>query len=159
MTLRLVLDTNIVLDLLHFFDRHTAALQCAIAAGRVRCFSDHDCLAELERVSAYPQFALAAPARAALLAGYRAMVSQLEAEPGEDATLPRCRDVDDQKFLVLAARARADFLITRDRQLLRLAKHRDAPCAIITARALGDLPGDLLGGASAAEDPVRFAGR
>lgn len=156
MTLRLVLDTNIVLDLLHFSDQRTEPLQRAIAAARVRCFSDNDCFAELERVSTYPQFALDAPARAALLARYCSMVDELEAEFGEDAILPRCRDVDDQKFLVLAARCRADFLITRDRQLLRLAKHRNAPCTIVTAQALGDVLGDLFGGEPAPEDPVRF---
>ncbi len=157
MTLRLVLDTNIVLDLLHFSDRRTEPLQHAIATARARCFSDNDCLAELERVSAYPQFALDAPARAALLARYCAMVDRLEVGPGGDTPLPRCRDVDDQKFLLLAARCRADFLITRDRELLRLARHRNAPCAIVSAQAFGAVLGNSLSGEPAPEDPVRFA--
>lgn len=149
--MRLVLDTNIVLDLLHFADRRTAPLQHAIDAGRVQCFCDSECLAELERVAAYPEFGLAAPARAALLARYLEVIERVEAVPGEQPALPRCRDVDDQKFLILAARCRADLLITRDRQLLRLAKHRDAPCAIVTAQNAGPL---LCGGEPAAEDPV-----
>jgi hypothetical protein len=44
---------------------------------------------------------------------------------------------DDQKFLILALRCRADLLITRDRLLLQLARHRrlPVPYAIVTAAA------------------------
>jgi predicted nucleic acid-binding protein len=38
------------------------------------------------------------------------------------AGFPICRDVDDQHFLALAYHAKADGLITKDRQLLRLRK-------------------------------------
>jgi predicted nucleic acid-binding protein len=37
-------------------------------------------------------------------------------------TLPRCRDRDDQKFLELAYQASATALLTRDEELLRLAR-------------------------------------
>ena len=56
--MRLVLDTNIVMDLLHFGDRHTHPLKTAIANGGVQCFTDTECLAELERVTGYPEFGL-----------------------------------------------------------------------------------------------------
>ncbi len=36
--------------------------------------------------------------------------------------LPRCSDVDDQKFLELARDARADVLISKDKALLKLAR-------------------------------------
>lgn len=39
-----------------------------------------------------------------------------------DVTLPRCRDRDDQKFLELAYQAGAVALLTRDDELLRLAR-------------------------------------
>lgn len=136
--MRLVLDTNIVMDMLHFANPHTAPLLAALTAGRCTAFTDRDCLAELERVCAYPAFALDAAAQSALLARYREFV--LIDEAGEDAAtvaLPRCRDPDDQKFLILAARCRADLLITRDKLLLRLASHRrlPPPFRILTAEA------------------------
>lgn len=56
--------------------------------------------------------------------------------PGEENyLLPRCRDADDQKFLILAARCRADLLLTRDKLLLRLSRHRHIPppCLILSA--------------------------
>ena len=68
--MRLVLDTNIVMDLLHFADRHTHPLQVAIDAGQMLCFTDKDCLAELERVTGYPEFGLDLIARQALMARY-----------------------------------------------------------------------------------------
>lgn len=139
--MRAVLDTNIVIDLLRFADPSTLDLRRAIARGAVLCFTDRDCLTELQRVSAYPQFQLDPAARRALLDGYRRFVLDCDAADPEgtanpdDRVLPRCRDADDQKFLILALRCRADLLITRDRQLLRLSGRRrpPLPCHIVTA--------------------------
>lgn len=124
---RLVLDTNIVMDMLHFADRHTHPLRAAIRKGKLQCFTDTECLAELERVTGYPEFGLDPAARQALMDSYRGFVTRCEASAEERFSLPRCRDKDDQKFLVLAARCQADLLITRDKLLLRLARHRHCP--------------------------------
>ena len=124
---RIVLDTNIVMDLLHFDDRHTQPLRGAIDDGQLQCFTDEDCLAELERVTGYPAFALDDDGRRALLASYLRFVQRCDAAGEEDYRLPRCRDADDQKFLILAARCQADILVTRDKLLLRLARHRTLP--------------------------------
>lgn len=135
--MRLVLDTNIVMDMLHFADRHTHPLQTLILDGQLQCFSDTDCLAELERVTGYPEFGLDLAARNALMEGYRRFVTVRDAVGEEDYPLPRCRDADDQKFLILAARCQADLLVTRDKLLLRLARHRHQPppFSILTAEA------------------------
>ena len=141
--MRAVLDTNVIIDLLHFADPEALLLRAAIDDGSLQCFSDRPCLEELERVATYPQFALDGRAQQALLEDYRGFVTLCEpegvedGEDGEAYRLPRCRDVDDQKFLILARRCRADLLITRDRELLRLAsRRRPAPsCAIVSATA------------------------
>lgn len=137
--MRLVLDTNIVMDMLHFANPHTAPLLAALTAGRCTAFTDRDCLAELERVCTYPAFALDAAAQAALIARYTefAVVNDADDEDAPAIALPRCRDPDDQKFLILAARCGADLLITRDKLLLRLAGHRrlPPPFRILTAEA------------------------
>ncbi len=49
----------------------------------------------------------------------------------ERARLPVCRDPDDQKFLEAALNSRADFLLTKDRALLDLAR-RPLPFRILT---------------------------
>ena len=137
-SVRAVLDTNILMDMLHFHDGRAVRLKAAIDAGRVHCFSDAACLAELERVAAYPEFGLSPAAQDDLIAACRGILGVCEedaAKAGDNDVLPRCRDTDDQKFLELAARCRADVLVTRDRQLLRLARHRlrPPPFAILTA--------------------------
>ena len=52
--------------------------------------------------------------------------------------LPVCGDPDDQKFLELARACGADFLITKDRELLVLARRkiRRAPFGIVTPAQL-----------------------
>jgi uncharacterized protein len=141
--MRLVLDTNIVMDMLHFADRRTLPLYKLIDNGRFQCFTDSRCLAELERVTAYPEFKLDADARFRLMESYRQMVGVCEATGEEDYGLPQCRDKDDQKFLILAARCAADLLITRDKLLLRLAghRHKPPPFGIVTAETINTLLG------------------
>ncbi|WP_374680631.1 putative toxin-antitoxin system toxin component, PIN family [Accumulibacter sp.] len=136
--MRAVLDTNVIIDLLHFADPEALLLRAAIDNGSLHCFSDRQCLDELERVAAYAQFSLDGAAQEALIERYRGFVSFCEPAADEDGDayrLPRCRDADDQKFLILALRCRADLLITRDRELLRLAgrRHPAPPCAILSA--------------------------
>lgn len=124
---RIVLDTNIVMDLLHFADPHALTLAAGLASGRLQCFTDRECLAELARVAKYPGFGLSTAAQNDLLTRYRCLAQPCEADKsGEfsnEATtpLPQCRDPDDQKFLRLAARCHADLLLTRDKALLSLA--------------------------------------
>lgn len=141
--MRLVLDTNIVMDMLHFADVRTLPLQKLIGAKKMQCFTDSACLAELERVTAYPEFKLDANARVQLMEAYRKMTTVCEASGEENFLLPRCRDEDDQKFLILAARCAADLLITRDKLLLKLAHHRHKPPSfgIMTAEAANALFG------------------
>ena len=145
--MRLVLDTNIVMDMLHFTDRHTLPLKNAIDHGQLTCFTDSACMAELERVCGYPEFNLDAEKQRILLDNYRQIVTICDAFGEETFILPRCRDTDDQKFLILAARCKADLLITRDKLLLKLAHHRHKPppCPIITAETACTLlkPGRL----------------
>jgi predicted nucleic acid-binding protein len=54
------------------------------------------------------------------------------------ASLPRCRDPHDQKFLELALAAQADALVTKDQALLELAR-RKLPFRIAAPQALGPL--------------------
>ena len=130
--MKLVLDTNVVMDLFHFRDAGVAAIVEALAAGRASCVADGETLAELARVVTYPEFGLAAAAQAALLANYRRLVA-VAPETGEPPPkLPRCRDPDDQKFLQLAARAGADLLVTKDKALLRLRRRQGLGFAIAT---------------------------
>ena len=134
--LRLVLDTNVWLDWLVFDDPQIAPLKSAVAAGRAAIVIDGSCEDELIRVLAYPvrkvvpdatvQAARLAECRR-LTAGFRIQDSGSgSASPGY-WPLPVCSDPDDQKFLELARNAGVDGLVTKDRALLVLARHRSRP--------------------------------
>ena len=132
---RVVLDTNVCLDLLLFRDPATAALAVALHSGDIEVVSDSECRAEWQRVLGYPVLALDLPARLRLCADYDARVRLMaDATTAAVLPLPRCADPDDQKFLELARRAGARWLLTRDRALLALSRRteRDHGFAILT---------------------------
>jgi predicted nucleic acid-binding protein len=120
----LVLDTNTVMALWHFRDPALKALAEAIATGSFTLYSRDDALEEFRRVLAYTQFGISPGDQGHLFDTYRARVKPAP-EPAKDAPLlPACRDRDDQKFLEIARDAGVDHLLTRDKLLLKLARHR-----------------------------------
>ncbi len=119
--MRLVLDTNVVLDLVVFQDPGAENLRSAIEAKRVTLLTTADCMGELRRVLAYPRFGLDAGAQAKALRWVEDRSQPIETLPAQPG-LPRCSDPDDQKFLELAWAANADVLVTKDRALLDLAR-------------------------------------
>ena len=125
--MRLVLDTNVWLDWLVFDDPAIAAIKAAVAAKRAEVFIDAACEAELERALGYDlgkKRTLDAAGRDGCLAVCRRMARRIDSAvtEAERAQLPACRDPDDQKFLEAALASRAEFLLTKDRALLDLAR-------------------------------------
>ena len=129
-TPRIVLDTNVVMDLFHFRAPALAPLMNAMTSGTVICLASERTLAELARVTGYKQFKLGTTERQQLFDAYRVRVT-LVAEPRQlpaVTRLPKCRDPDDQMFLELALVGQANLLISRDNLVLKLAKARQRPC-------------------------------
>ncbi|MDT3735278.1 MAG: putative toxin-antitoxin system toxin component, PIN family [Denitratisoma sp.] len=120
--LRLVLDTNVVLDLLHFDDPAVAPIRRALLAGKAACVGNAACRDELAHVLSYPQFKISEHEARRILDEYIALAPDGEADNAALPQLPPCRDPDDQKFLELAQAAKADLLVTKDKALLALAK-------------------------------------
>ena len=122
--MHIVLDTNIWLDWLVFDDPAVMPLKAARANGVVGIAINAACLDELGRVLAYPEFELDAATRNALFTRIRNCTYRVDTRLL--SPLPRCTDPDDQKFLELARDAKAEWLITKDKALLILAKKRFA---------------------------------
>jgi putative PIN family toxin of toxin-antitoxin system len=121
--IRVVLDTNVWIDWLVFDDEATAPLREAHRRARIEIVADEACLEEFDRVLAYPEFKLDYAQRRTCRAQLERCIVRHEHGPPAGATsLPRCSDPDDQKFLALACGAQADWLLTRDKALLRLAR-------------------------------------
>jgi len=122
--LRVVLDSNVWIDILVFDDPHTRPIAAALESGALTALIDARCLAELTYVLDYPQFVHRNVDKAVALAVVSRLAQLVEPEAqAEDAKpLPKCKDRDDQKFLELAHAARADWLVSKDRAVLKLAK-------------------------------------
>ncbi len=116
--LRIVLDTNVVLDLFHWANTDAVPIMAALEAGRIQCFADQRTLDELQRVLTYPQLKLTPDMISERYARYSSLVQMVP--DGEAPPLPRCKDRDDQKFLELSARCNADVLVSKDKALLKL---------------------------------------
>lgn len=114
---RIVIDTNVLLDLWVFVDPRTDALRAALGHGRVRALRSRDTDDELRDVLGRGQFALHADRQAVLLQTWQAMATLV---PRVFAAPWHCTDPQDQKFLDLAHTARAALLFTKDKALLKV---------------------------------------
>jgi putative PIN family toxin of toxin-antitoxin system len=125
--MRLVLDTNVWIDWLVFDDPSIARLKAAHQHGRIHIVINEACLEELNAVLAYPEFRLDdAQIKHHLAEVDRCTIRHVDHEPKRAIRLPRCSDPDDQKFLMLALDTAADWLLTRDKALLKLARRLKA---------------------------------
>ena len=119
---RLVLDTNIVLDLFVFEDAATLALREQLASASTRWFATVAMREELARVLGYPHIARRLSARAQPAAEVLARFDlRTQIEPAALRAAFVCKDADDQKFIDLAVTHRA-VLLSKDDQVLRMAR-------------------------------------
>lgn len=127
---RVVLDTNVWLALWFFREPGVDALREALARGHLVPVRSAATDFELAEVLARPGLFGVAPGRQVDLLRQWESLAELV---GDITPAPcRCRDPDDQKFLDLALCAGASWLITRDRDLLKLRKKvRAAGLAIV----------------------------
>lgn len=137
---RVVLDSNVWIDLLVFRDPHAEPIRTALRDGAIAPLIRADCREELRRVLAYPQFArFEVDIDEALATVDRLTTAVAPPCPTQaDATrLPRCRDGDDQKFIELAHFAGADCLVSKDKAVLKLAGRlrRSSGVAVLTPQA------------------------
>ena len=119
---KIVLDTNIALDLFVFNDAKTASLKQALESGTHQWIATQPMRDELERVLAYPQIV-------PRLAFYQLTATDVLAqfdkfaqlEPIAPKATVTCKDADDQKFIDLAV-AHKSLLLSKDNAVLCMAK-------------------------------------
>ena len=119
---KVVIDTNIVLDMLVFNDPASHPLRDGVASGALQWVATPAMRDELERVLAYPQIAKR------LLRDQReaaTVLAQFDASArlqGAAAKAPvTCKDADDQKFIDLAV-ANQSLLLSKDHAVLCMKK-------------------------------------
>jgi putative PIN family toxin of toxin-antitoxin system len=120
---KLVVDTNVVIDWLVFDDAFLALFREQVRAGSIQVITHAPAVEELRRVLGYPILKLGAERQAAVFAQYVSLVSHFDGVLSElPLGFPRCRDSDDDPFLQLAWRAGADALVSHDKAVLKLAR-------------------------------------
>ncbi len=119
--IRLVLDTNVVIDWLVFDDPFMNPLRHGVRDARIQVLTHPPAVDELRRVLGYPQLKIDASRQQELFARYEALTTTVTMPAGFSTRqlmmpggFPRCRDRDDEPFLALAFHAKADVLASRD---------------------------------------------
>lgn len=120
---RVVIDTNVCLDLFVFRDPRWAVLLQALQDGSVHAVTRADCRMEWQLVLDYPHLKIDEAQKPAIKRQFDKLIECVEPPSAMNMIrLPQCTDRDDQKFLELALQISADVLITKDKALLKLAK-------------------------------------
>jgi putative PIN family toxin of toxin-antitoxin system len=135
---RAVIDTNVLLDFWVFDDPAARPLRAALEDGRVNALRSGDSVDELTQVILREKFDLATEARFGVLREWDRLATPV------DRVFPApiaCSDPHDQKFLDLAYTARADWLVTKDKALLKLARRarRDGLLIVAPGSACAEL--------------------
>lgn len=128
--MRLVVDTNIVLDLLVFRDPATTALAEGLESGAFEWLATAAMREELARVLGYPKVAPRVANAQAVLARYDSHARLVPVAPKAPVT---CGDADDQKFIDLAV-AHGCLLLSKDAEVLRMKKRLAGLGATVSGR-------------------------
>ena len=126
MNQRVVLDTNCVISALLFSRQNMAWLRHSWQNAHITPLASKDTVIELMRVLAYPKFKLSKSEQALLLADFLPYAETVIIEQIPDG-LPIIRDLDDQKFLILAVVGQAEALVTGDADILDIQSSFHTP--------------------------------
>ena len=116
-SLRVVMDTNIVLSALVFANARMRILRNRWMSDQIIPLISQATTQELIRVLAYPKFGLTELDQRELLENYLPFCETVVL-PKQQPEIPHCKDRFDQMFLELAVAAQADVLVTGDKDLL-----------------------------------------
>ena len=116
---RLVLDTNVILDLLVFKDPAAEVVRMALDAKLVDAVRSEASMLELIDVIQRPTFRLNQEEQSIILQAWESSTRLLENAAIEPAPFT-CRDLDDQVFINMAYSLRPALLLSKDLRVLEL---------------------------------------
>jgi uncharacterized protein len=124
--IRAILDTHIWLEYLLWESPRLDDLRQWQANRRIVFVIDEPCAFEFSKVLSYPQFALPAKRKQALVEQQKLLCDWIPMHVTEQSVLqiPPCKDPNDQKFLQLLVYSNSQYLISRDKKLRKTGRHR-----------------------------------
>lgn len=128
--LKIVLDTNVVLDWLVFRNPGVAPVAEAIERGLMQWVGSADTWDELQHVLRHAPLAGRSIDLERVLTFLRSHLILMPSPGPLHLSRWRCSDASDQKFIDLAVTSRARWLLTRDRAVLKLAR-KAAPAGLL----------------------------
>ncbi|MEY2781417.1 MAG: hypothetical protein RL307_1121 [Pseudomonadota bacterium] len=135
-SIRVVLDTNVVLSSLIFRSGHARGVYDSWMKGEISPLVSKDIAQELVRVLSYPKFGLSQSDQEELLADYLPYAHTVRI-PHPPPIVPPCRDEMDEPFMHLAVTGRAKVLVSGDQDLLSIAVEfkKLSGCAVLSLDA------------------------
>jgi uncharacterized protein len=118
---KVVLDTNILVSALLFHGELSGIIDLWKKGALVPIFS-RETFAEFKAVLEYPKFSLKQQEIQMIIE--EEVMPYFEITAVTDKTETVCRDPDDDKLIACALSASAEFLVTGDKDLLALKKHK-----------------------------------
>ena len=140
MSARLVIDTNVLVSALIFKDSRHLPLREAWQQKRITPLMSINTYRELKHVLGYPMFKLEDQQITDAVALIGPHIEWVSIDAERAATLPKCSDRDDQKFLQVALCGNAAALLSYDRALLKMKRGLPFPVLkpeLWTSTALG----------------------
>lgn len=115
---KVVIDTNILLDLFHFKDESVTDLANLLSNKVIQAVYTPEMIAELKDVLSRPMFEIAPSDQLDILHRYQT-IGKLEASTIGASSI-RCADPDDQIFIDLAIAISPCELFSKDKHILKL---------------------------------------
>jgi predicted nucleic acid-binding protein len=127
-----VLDTNILLDVLVFDDQRAHPLRVALTHSLVDAVATQKTIDEFIDVIGRVQFALNAEQQFEIISQWKSWARIID--DAEVFLAPwKCKDRDDQIFINLAYTLRPSTLLSKDKQVLKIAKRAIKENIVITS--------------------------
>lgn len=117
-----VFDTNICLDFFVFNDPRYLCILEYLEQGRLQAYTSEACRNEWLNVLTYPHLPITEAQRPAAMQAFDEKIKLATSLTYSALRLPNCSDKDDQKFLELALGLQADYLVSKDKAVLKLAR-------------------------------------
>jgi putative PIN family toxin of toxin-antitoxin system len=127
-----IFDTNVLLDIFVFNDFRAIHIKAALVEKQLKALATPKTAEEFADVISRPLFSLGQSTQEQILNEWRNLASIIQDETLSSAPW-QCQDPDDQVFLNLAYTSKPCLLLSKDNELLKLAKKAALEDVLISA--------------------------
>lgn len=127
-----IFDTNVLLDIFVFNDFRAIHIRAALVDKQINALATPKTIEEFADVISRPLFSLDQSTQGQILNEWRKLATIIEDETLISAPW-KCQDPDDQVFLDLAHTSKPCVLLSKDNELLKLAKKAAVESILISA--------------------------